>query len=99
MNLHDYIQDNQEFWKDVDRMGLVSTFNKWFLFDDKFATLAVEYMEGLSMSKPQGNWDEYSKAYVETYLYDPDYKVDEEPPENNSKDDDDFNPDEIELPF
>lgn len=98
MNLHDYIQNNQEFWKDVDNIGLVNTFNKWFLFDDKFATLAVEYMEGLSMSKPQGNWDEYSKSYVEGYLYDPD-SVNEEPPENNSKDDDDFKFDSIPLPF
>lgn len=55
MDLNDYIKDNQAFWKDVESIGLVKAFNKWFLFDDTFAELAVEYVENMSMPKPQDN--------------------------------------------
>lgn len=97
MDLHDYIQDNAAFWQDADKMGFINAMNYWFLTDDMFATLAVEYIEKMS-GEPKDNWNEYSKAYVEQYLYDPD-SLNEEPPEVNSKDDEGFNPDEIEIPF
>ena len=99
MDLHDYIQDNAAFWKDVETKGFIQTMNEWFLTDDTFAALTIEYIEKITGEpKPQSNWDEYSKAYVEQYLYDPD-SLNEEPPENNSKDNKGYCVDSEPLPF